>query len=76
MRGWLCAIAVNVVRDVARAKKRRLPEAPEPTHIDIPTFIKKIASGKCVASVFAITSLAKEFCSSSVPKCKPAVRER
>ena len=36
MRGWLCAIAANVVRDHARQQRRRPVEVPEPEHFDIP----------------------------------------
>jgi RNA polymerase sigma-70 factor (ECF subfamily) len=35
VRGWLCAIATNVVRDHVRASARRR-EDPEPEFIDIP----------------------------------------
>jgi RNA polymerase sigma-70 factor, ECF subfamily len=35
VRGWLCVIAVNVVRDHARARMRR-PVESEPMHHDIP----------------------------------------
>ncbi len=37
MRAWLCTIAVNVVRDFGRARKRRVAEAAEPAHLDVPT---------------------------------------
>lgn len=37
MRGWLCAIAANVVRDNARRSSRRPAEVPAPEHFDIPT---------------------------------------
>src|ERR1041385_4342530 len=36
LRGWLCVIAVNVVRDHARARLRRVKEAPEAAFADIP----------------------------------------
>lgn len=36
MRGWLCAIAANVVHDHARRQRRRPTEVPEPQHLDIP----------------------------------------
>ena len=36
MRGWLCAIAANVVRDEARRRRRRPAEVPPPEHFDIP----------------------------------------
>src|SRR5262245_11038908 len=36
----------------------------------------RAAAGRCVPSVLAITSLANESCSSSMPKCMPAVRSR
>ncbi|HVE64317.1 MAG TPA: sigma-70 family RNA polymerase sigma factor [Mycobacteriales bacterium] len=36
LRGWLCAIAHNVVRDHARAQRRRPVEVPEPGHLDLP----------------------------------------
>ncbi|HVF19557.1 MAG TPA: RNA polymerase sigma factor [Mycobacteriales bacterium] len=37
MRGWLCAIAANVVRDDARRSGRRPVEVATPEHFDIPT---------------------------------------
>jgi RNA polymerase sigma-70 factor (ECF subfamily) len=36
MRGWLCAIAANVVRDHARAQRRRPAEVPPPDWLDVP----------------------------------------
>ena len=36
MRGWLCTIAANVVRDHARRVRRRPVEVAEPEHFDIP----------------------------------------
>jgi RNA polymerase sigma-70 factor (ECF subfamily) len=36
MRGWLCAIAANVVRDDARRRKRRPAEVPQPEWFDVP----------------------------------------
>ncbi|MDQ1712587.1 MAG: hypothetical protein QOE45_2037 [Frankiaceae bacterium] len=36
MRGWLCAIAANAVRDHARAQRRRPAEAPAPEFFDVP----------------------------------------
>ncbi|HVE99653.1 MAG TPA: RNA polymerase sigma factor [Mycobacteriales bacterium] len=36
MRGWLCSIAANVVRDHARRERRRPTEVREPEHGDIP----------------------------------------
>src|SRR5919107_6459608 len=36
MRGWLCAIAANVVRDDARRRRRRPAEVPPPEHFDVP----------------------------------------
>lgn len=36
MRGWLCAIAGNVVRDHARSQRRRPVEVPAPEHLDVP----------------------------------------
>ncbi len=36
MRGWLCAIAANVVRDDARRRRRRPAEVPQPEHFDVP----------------------------------------
>jgi RNA polymerase sigma-70 factor (ECF subfamily) len=36
MRGWLCAIAANVVRDHARAQRRRPAEVPPPEWLDVP----------------------------------------
>jgi RNA polymerase sigma-70 factor (ECF subfamily) len=37
IRGWLCVIAVNVVRDHVRQKMRRPVEAPEPSFVDVPS---------------------------------------
>lgn len=36
MRGWLCAIAANVVRDDARRRARRPAEVPQPEWFDVP----------------------------------------
>jgi RNA polymerase sigma-70 factor (ECF subfamily) len=36
MRGWLCAIAANVVRDDARRRRRRPAEVPAPDWFDVP----------------------------------------
>ena len=36
MRGWLCAIAANVVRDHARRQRRRPAEVPQPDWFDVP----------------------------------------
>jgi RNA polymerase sigma-70 factor (ECF subfamily) len=36
MRGWLCAIAANVVRDEARRRRRRPAEVAQPEHFDVP----------------------------------------
>ena len=36
MRGWLCAIAANVVRDDARRRRRRPAEVPQPDYFDVP----------------------------------------
>jgi RNA polymerase sigma-70 factor (ECF subfamily) len=36
MRGWLCAIAANVVRDDARGKRRRPAEVSPPDWFDVP----------------------------------------
>lgn len=36
MRGWLCAIAANVVRDDARRLGRRPAEVPAPEWFDVP----------------------------------------
>ena len=36
MRGWLCAIAANVVRDDARRRSRRPAEVPQPDWLDVP----------------------------------------
>lgn len=36
MRGWLCAIAANVVRDDARRRHRRPAEVPQPEWFDVP----------------------------------------
>ncbi len=36
MRGWLCAIAANVVRDHARRVKRRPVELPDADIVDVP----------------------------------------
>lgn len=36
MRGWLCAIAANVVRDDARRRRRRPEEVPAPEWFDVP----------------------------------------
>ena len=36
MRGWLCAIAANVVRDDARKRRRRPAEVPQPEWFDVP----------------------------------------
>lgn len=36
MRGWLCAIAANVVRDDARRRRRRPAEVPQPEWFDVP----------------------------------------
>ena len=36
MRGWLCAIAANVVRDDARRSGRRPVEVVPPDHFDVP----------------------------------------
>ncbi len=36
MRGWLCAIAANVVRDHARRQRRRPAEVPPPDWFDVP----------------------------------------
>jgi RNA polymerase sigma-70 factor (ECF subfamily) len=36
MRGWLCAIAANVVRDDARRSRRRPAEVPQPEWFDVP----------------------------------------
>ncbi len=38
VRGWLVAIAANVVRDDARRRRRRVAEVPEPEHLDVPAF--------------------------------------
>jgi RNA polymerase sigma-70 factor, ECF subfamily len=35
VRGWLCTIAVNVVRDWARRRGRRPPESLEPVFVDV-----------------------------------------
>ena len=35
-RGWLYAIAANVVRDWARRRGRRFEEVPLPEHVDLP----------------------------------------
>ena len=37
MRGWLCAIAANVVRDDARRRRRRPAEVPAPEWFDVPS---------------------------------------
>jgi RNA polymerase sigma-70 factor (ECF subfamily) len=37
MRGWLCAIAANVVRDDVRRRARRPAEVAAPEHFDIAT---------------------------------------
>lgn len=36
VRGWLCAIAANVVRDHARRLRRRPAEVPAPDWLDVP----------------------------------------
>jgi RNA polymerase sigma-70 factor (ECF subfamily) len=36
MRGWLCAIAANVVRDDARRRRHRPAEVPQPEWFDVP----------------------------------------
>lgn len=36
MRGWLCAIAANVVRDDVRRRGRRPAEVPAPDWFDVP----------------------------------------
>lgn len=36
MRGWLCVIAANVVRDHARRLRRRPSEVLEPEFVDVP----------------------------------------
>lgn len=36
MKGWLCAIAANVVRDHVRAQRRRPAEVAELAHFDVP----------------------------------------
>ena len=36
VRGWLCAIAANVVRDDARRRRRRPSEVPAPDWFDVP----------------------------------------
>ena len=36
MRGWLCTIAANLLRDHVRHQRRRVREVAEPEHFDIP----------------------------------------
>jgi len=36
VRGWLCVIAANVVRDHARRAQRLPAEVPAPEHLDLP----------------------------------------
>ena len=37
VRGWLCAIAANVVRDWGRRRSRRPVEEPQPEFLDVPS---------------------------------------
>ncbi|HEV2889683.1 MAG TPA: RNA polymerase sigma factor [Frankiaceae bacterium] len=36
VRAWLLSIALNVVRDDARRRSRRVAEVPQPEHLDVP----------------------------------------
>ena len=58
------------------------PSAPRPVNCfvgstsSVKAGVVKTSAGRCVASVFAMISLANELLSSSVPKFEPAVRSR
>jgi len=45
MRGWLCAIAANVVRDHARRERRRPAEVATPEWFDVPDLSGDASSG-------------------------------